>query len=112
MKEKVNTFKTIALDTSANEILDFFKKESRRQAARDDEFLKIIGASVEQSHPAVTSPVIPPISKPRNRFRYGMTNFRPNSSMVSHQGNMPQDLSGSQMDKLFMEQMNNPNFPA
>ena len=53
MKEKVNTFKTIALDTSANEILDFFKKESRRQAARDDEFLKIIGASVEQSHPQI-----------------------------------------------------------
>ena len=112
MKEKVNTFKTIALDTSANEILDFFKKESRRQATRDDEFLKIIGASVEQSHPTDTSPVIPPTSKPRNRFRYGMTNFRSNSSMVSHQRNMPQDLSGSQKDMLFMQQMSNPNFLA
>ena len=100
------------MDTSANEILDFLKEESRRQAARDDEFLKIIGASVGQSYPTVTSPVISPISKPRNRFRYGMTNFRPNSSMVSHQGNMPQDLSGSQKDMMFMHQMNNPNFPA
>ena len=51
---KMNTLKTIALDTSANEILDFLKEESRRQAARDDEFLKIIGASVGQSYPTVT----------------------------------------------------------
>ena len=40
-----------------------------------------------------------------------MTNFRPNSSMVSHQGNMLQDLSGSQQEMSFMQQMNNPTFP-
>ena len=30
--------------------------------------------------------------------------------MVS-QGNIPQDLSGSQQEIWFMQQMNNPNFP-
>ena len=39
-----------------------------------------------------------------------MRNFRPNSSMASHQGSMPQDLSGSQQEISFMQQMNNPNF--
>ena len=70
-----------------------------------------MGALVQQSHLVVTSPVIPPTSEPRNQFQYGMTNFRPNSSIVSHQGNMPQDLSGSQQEMKFMQQMNNPNFP-
>ena len=111
MKETMNTLKTLASDTSSKEILDFLKKESQRQAARDDAFLKIMGALVQQSHLVVTSPVIPPTSEPRNQFQYGMTNFRPNSSTVSHQGNMPQDLSGSQQEMKFMQQMNNPNFP-
>ena len=70
-----------------------------------------MGALVQQPHPAVTSPVIPPMSEAREQFLYNMTNFKPNSSMVSHQGNMPQDLSGSQQEKLFTQQMNNPNFP-
>ena len=60
-----------------------------------------MGALVQQPHPVVTSPVITP----------GMTNFRPNSSMASHQGNMRQDLKGSQQEMSFMQQMNNPNFP-
>ena len=54
-----------------------------------------MGASFQQPHPVVMSPVIPPMFELRNQFRYGMTNFRSNSSIVSHQGNMPQDLSGS-----------------
>ena len=66
-----------------------------------------MGVLVQQPHPVVTSPVIPTMSKPRNQFRHGMTNFRPNSSMVSHQGNMPQDLSRSQKEMSFMQQMNN-----
>ena len=96
MKETMNTLKTLVSDTSSKEILDFLKGESQRQAARDDAFLKIMGRLVQQPHPVVTSPVIPPMSEPRNQFRYGMTNFRSNSSMVSHQENMPQDLSGYQ----------------
>ena len=52
-----------------------------------------MAALVQQPHPVITSPVIHPMSKPRNQFRYGMTNFRPNSSIVSHQGSMPQGLS-------------------
>ena len=51
---------------------------------------------VQKSHPVVTSPAILPMSEPRNQFRYGMTKFRPNSSMMSHQRSMLQDLSGSQ----------------
>ena len=31
--------------------------------------------------------------------------------MVSHQGSMPQDLSGFQQEMSFMQQINNPNFP-
>ena len=96
MKETMNTLKTLVSDTSSKEILDFLKGESQGQAARDDAFLKIMGRLVQQPHPVVTSPVIPPMSEPRNQFRYGMANFRPNSSMVSHQENMPQDLSGYQ----------------
>ena len=99
IKETMNTLKTLASDTSSKEILDFLKEESQRQAARDDAFLKIMGALVQQSHLVVTSTVIPPMSEPRNQFRYDITNFRPNSSMVSHQRNMPQDLSGSQENR-------------
>ena len=64
----MNTLKTLAWDTFSKEILDFFKEESQRQAARDDTFLKIMGTLVQQPHPVVTSPVIPPMSEPRNQF--------------------------------------------
>ena len=111
MKETMNTLKTLASDTSSKEILDFLKEESQRQVVRDYAFSKIMGALVQQPHPVVTSPVIAPMSDPRNQFRYGMTNFRPNSIMVSHQENMPQDLSGSQQERSFTDEMNNPNFP-
>ena len=50
------------------------------------------------------------MSEPRNQFRYGMSNFRPNSSIVSHQGGIPQLLSGSQQEMSFMRQINNPHF--
>ena len=110
MKETMNSLKTLASDTSSKEILNFLKEESQRQAARNDTFLKIMAASVQHLLLLVTSLVIP-MSEPRNQFRYGMTNFRPNSSMVVHQGNMPQDLSGSEQEMSFMQQMNNPNFP-
>ena len=110
MKETMNSLKTLASDTSSKEILNFLKEESQRQAARNDTFLKIMAASVQHLLLLVTSLVIP-MSEPRNQFRYGMTNFRPNSSMVVHQGNMPQDLSGSEQEMSFMLQMNNPNFP-
>ena len=53
-----------------------------KQAARDDAFLKIMGALVQQSHAVVTSPGIPPVSEPHNQFRYAMTNVRPKSSVV------------------------------
>ena len=70
-----------------------------------------MAALAQQPHPVIASPVIRPMSEPRNQFRYGMTNLRPNSSMVSHQGSTPQDLSGSQQEMSFMQQINNPNFP-
>ena len=70
-----------------------------------------MAALVQQPHPIITPPVIRPMSEPRNQFRYGMTNFGPNSNMVSHQGSMPQDLSRSQSEMLFMQQIINPNFP-
>ena len=98
MKETMDTLKTLAWDTSSKEILDFLKEESQRQIGRDDVFLKIMGALVQQPHSVVMFPVIPLISEPRNQFRYGMTNFRPNSSMVFHKRNMSQDLSGSQQE--------------
>ena len=66
---------------------------------------------VQQPHLVIMSPIIGPISESYNQFRYGMTNFRPNSSMLSHQGSMPQDLSGSQQEMVFMQQINNLNFP-
>ena len=50
------------------------------------------------------------MSELRNQFRYGMSNFRPNSSIVSHQGGIPQLLSGSQQEMSFMRQINNPHF--
>ena len=54
-----------------------------------------MGALFQQPLPVVMSPVIPPMFELCNQSRYGMTNFRPNSSIVSHERNMPQDLSGS-----------------
>ena len=111
MKETMNTLKTLTSDTSFKEVLDFLKEESQSQAAKDIAFLKIMGALVQQPHLAVTSPVIAPMLGPRNQFRYGITNFRSHSSMVSQQRNMPEDLSGSQQETSFMQQMNNPNFP-
>jgi len=106
IKEAANTLKTLASDTSSKQILDFLKEESRRQAARDDAFLKIIGALVQEPHPTVT----PPIHEPRNQFRYGMTNFITNSSMASHPGSLPQDVHGSQ-EMSYIQQLNNPNYP-
>ena len=61
-----------------------------------------MGGSFQQPHLVVTSTVIPPMSESCNQFQYGMMNFRPNSSMVSHKGNMPQDLSGAQQEISFM----------
>ena len=72
----MNTLKILASDTSSKEILDFSKKENQRQAARNDAFLKIMSALVQQPHPVVTSPVIPRMFEPLNQFRYGMTIFR------------------------------------
>ena len=89
----VNTLKTLASDTSSEKILDFLNEESQQPGARDDTFLKIMAALVQQPHHVIMSPVIRPMAAPRNQFRYGMTNFRANSSMLSHQGSMPQDLS-------------------
>ena len=66
---------------------------------------------VQQSHLIVTSPVILPMSEPRSQFRYGMENFRPNSSMLFHQGNIPHNLRRSQQEMSFMQPMNNSNFP-
>ena len=96
MKETMNTLKTLASDTFSKEILEFLKEEIQRQTTRDDAFLKIMGALVQQPHPVVTSPVISPMSEPRKQFWYGMTNIGPCSSLVSHEGCIPQDLSGSQ----------------
>ena len=111
MKETMNTLKTLASNTFSKEILDFLKDETQSPTARDDAFLKIMGALVQQPHPAVTLPAISPMSEPRNQFWYDMTNVRPNSSIVSHQRSMPQDLSGFQRKMPFMQQMNNPDFP-
>ena len=111
MKETMNTLKTLASNTFSKEILDFFKEETQRPTARDDAFLKIMGVLVQQPHPAVTLPAISPMSELRNQFWYDMTNVRPNSSIVSHQRSMPQDLSGFQRKMPFMQQMNNPDFP-
>ena len=57
-------------------------EESQRQAARDDAFLKITGALVQQPCLVVTS--IASMSETRTQFRYGITKFRPNSGIVSH----------------------------
>ena len=70
-----------------------------------------MAALVQQPHSVITSSVIRFMSEPRNQFQYGMTSFRPNSSIVSHQGGMPQYLSGSQQEMSFMQQISNPNFP-
>ena len=105
IKETVTTLKTLASDTSSKNILDFLKEESQMQAARDDAFLKIMGALVQQpSH--VAPPVSPPMPSTYNQFRYGMSNYRLNSSMTSNQPN----FSGAQEDISFTQQLNNPNF--
>ena len=70
-----------------------------------------MAALVQQPHPVITPPVIRPMSETRNQFRYGMTNFRPNSNMVSYQKSIPQDLSGCQEEMSFMQQINNLKFP-
>ena len=106
IKETVTTLKTLASDTSSKDILDFLKEESQRQAARDDAFLKIMGALVQQpSH--VAPPVGPPMPSNYNQFRYDMSNYRLNSSMTSNQPN----FSGAQEDMSFTQQLNNPNYP-
>ena len=51
-----------------------------------------MAALVQQPHPVVTLPVIPRMSEPCNQFQYDMTSLRLSSSMVSYQGNTPQDL--------------------
>ena len=111
MKETMNTLKALASHAFSKEILGFLKEKHQIQAARDDTFLKIIGALVQQPHPVVMSPVIPLMPEPGNKFRYEMMGFRPNSRMLSHQGSMQQELSGSQQKMSFMQQMNNPKFP-
>ena len=111
IKETMNILKALASHTFSKEILDFLKEKHQRQAARDYTFLKIIGALVQQPHPVVMTSVIPLMFQPGNKFRYGMMGFRPNSSMVSHQGSMQQELSGSRRKMSFMQQMNNPKFP-
>ena len=47
------------------------------------------------------------MSEPHNQFRCGMKNFRPNLSMMCHQGNILQDLSGSQHEMSYMQWKNN-----
>ena len=81
-----------------------------KKVARDDAFLKIMAALVQQPHPVITSPAIHPMSEPGKQIRYSMTNVRPNSSMVSHQGSIPQDSGGSQQEMSFIQQINNLNF--
>ena len=62
-----------------------------------------MAALVQQARPVTTLPVIRPMSEPRSQF------LRPNSSMVSHQETMLQDLSGCQQEMSFMQEINNPN---
>ena len=107
----MNILKTLASDTSSKEILDFLNEEIQQDTVRDDAFLKIMAALVQQPHPVITSPIIRLMSEPRSQFRYGMTNFRPNLSIVSHQGSVLQDLSRSQQEMSFIQEINNPNFP-
>ena len=106
IKETVTTLKTLASDTSSKDILDFLKEENQRQAAKDDAFLKIMGALAQQpSH--VAPPVSPPMPSTYNQFRYCMSNYRLNSSMTSNQPN----FSGAQEDMSFTQQLNDPNYP-
>ena len=67
-KDTMNILKALASHTFSKEILDFLKEKYQRQAARDDTFLKIIEALVQQPHPVVMSPVNPPMSEPGNKF--------------------------------------------
>ena len=106
IKETLTTLKTLASDTSSKDILDFLKEESQRQATRDDAFLKIMGALVQQpSH--VAPPVSSPMPSTYNQFRYGMSNYKLNSSMTLNQPN----VSDAQEDMSFTQQLDNPNYP-
>ena len=60
-------------------------KKAKGKPLRMMHFLKIVAALVQQPLPLITSPVIRRMPEHLNQFRYGMTNLRPNSSMVSHQ---------------------------
>ena len=51
MKETMDKLKILAWDTSSKEILDYLKEKSQRQIGREDVFLKIMGALVQQPHP-------------------------------------------------------------
>ena len=51
------------------------------------------------------------MSEAHDQFRCGMTNFRPNISMMCHQENILQDLSGSQQEMSYMQRMDNRNCP-
>ena len=92
MKETMNTLKTLASDNSSKEILNFWNEESQRQAAKDDAFFE--NNDCISSTATSLNYVIRPMPEPRNQFRHSMTNLRPNSSMVSHQRSMSQDLGG------------------
>ena len=68
MKETMNSLKTLASNTSSREIVNFLKEDSQRQAARDDEFLQLIGALVNQSNSNVVSPLTYPMQGTRSQL--------------------------------------------
>jgi len=110
MKETMSVIKSLAEDNTSRQMLDFLKEESKKQAARDDAFLRIMGALVQQPQPH-QQPALNPLPENRNHFRYGMTNYRPPQANINaHYENTP-DLAGSQDAFSFMQQMNNPNYP-
>ena len=104
IKETVTTLKSLASDNTSKEILEFLKEESQRQASRDDAFLKIMGALVQQ--PQYNAPVTPPVPGSYN-YSYGMTNMRPTSSSVNM---TPQDLDHRQ-DVSFTQQLRDCHYP-
>ena len=54
MKETLVKLKILAWDISSKKILDFLEKENQKQIGREDVFLKIMGALVQQPHPVET----------------------------------------------------------
>ena len=66
-----------------------------------------MNALVQQPHPVVTSPVIPPMSEPRNRFLYGMMNFKYGVLSRKYAARFNCTSAGN----VVYQQMNNPNFP-